>query len=173
MADGTCGRRATPRPEGDRQQMSDATRKTLATDDLAEELEPYDEDDDELGAEDEDEEKLNKQIAVTAAKLARLRGKSRSLETGQKIVLGGWLMAKIRENAKLRAYVLAQVRVDVTREADKKRLKPFLREMQKLPKPPKPEIPRPAASAPPAFERFEREPASESRPLPRRPPSDD
>lgn len=168
--------------------MSDALKPTPAKKepsdlDLAAQLEPHD-----------DETDLDQKIAAAEAKLARLRDKSRALETGQKVILGGLLLARAREDAQIRAWLLAEAQTHITREADAKRIKPLLAKLAKLPKPevqpaarqlpPLPPLPKAAtttttsgstavAAAPLSRATpYEREPLSESRPLPRPPTSD-
>lgn len=166
--------------------MSDALKPTRAKKepsdlDLAAQLEPHD-----------DETDLDQKIAAAEAKLERLRNKSRALETGQKVILGGLLLARAREDAQIRAWLLAEAQTHITREADAKRLKPLLAKLAKMPKPeptarqipPLPPLPKTAstttsglatavAAAPLSRATpYEREPLSESRPLPRPPTSD-
>ena len=56
---------------------------------------------------------LEQQIAEAEARLARLRTQSRQLENGQKIILGGMLLA-------------------ASREIDRKRLQPLLEELKAM-----------------------------------------
>ena len=191
---GTYGRRyerqtgIPPVPEGDPQQMSDAkptrTKKEPSDFDLAAQLEPH----------EDNKTDLDQKIAAAEAKLDRLRDKSRALETGQKVILGGLLLARAREDAQIRAWLLAEAQTHITREADAKRIKPLLAKLAKLPKPevqsaarqlpPLPPLPKTAtlmtsgsATAPTVaplsrVTSYDREPLSESRPLPRPPTSD-
>ena len=69
---------------------------------------------------------IEQQIAQKEDELARLRKKSRELENGQKIILGGMLIRAARENAKIRTWLLGEAEKSITREADKKRLAPLL-----------------------------------------------
>ena len=116
---------------------------------------------------------LKQKRADVEARLARIRTRERALETGQKVILGAFLLAEAREDPKVRAWLLKRAKARITREADQKRLWPLLAELSKLPVP-QPEPPaisrRPLPPPPPVT--FDREPASESRPLPRQPPSD-
>lgn len=140
---------------------------------------------------EDDKTELDQKIAAAEAKLDRLRDKSRALETGQKVILGGLLLARAREDAQIRAWLLAEAQTHITREADVKRIKPLLAKLAKLPKPeptarqipPLPPLPKTAstttgsatavAAAPLSRATpYEREPLSESRPLPRPPTSD-
>ena len=69
---------------------------------------------------------LEQKIAEAEARLARLREQSRRTENGQKIILGGMLIHAARKDAKIRAWLLAEVDRSITRDADKKRLAPLL-----------------------------------------------
>src|SRR4051794_38539606 len=73
---------------------------------------------------------LEQQIAEAEAKLARLRTQSRQLENGQKIILGGMLLAAARHDPKIRGWVIKEAGKAVTREIDKKRLEPLLDELK-------------------------------------------
>lgn len=72
---------------------------------------------------------LEQQIAEAEARLARLRTQSRQLENGQKIILGGMLLASARHDPKIRAWVIKEAGKVVTRDVDKKRLQPLLDEL--------------------------------------------
>lgn len=73
---------------------------------------------------------IEQQIAQKQADIARLREKSRSLETGQKIILGGMLLAAARHDPAMAAWVLQEAEKSVTRDIDKKRLAPLLNELE-------------------------------------------
>jgi len=73
---------------------------------------------------------LEQQIAEAEARLARLRTQSRQLENGQKIILGGMLLAATKHNMKIRAWVLEEADKAITRDIDKKRLQPLLDELR-------------------------------------------
>jgi len=75
---------------------------------------------------------LEQQIAEAEARLARLRTQSRQLENGQKIILGGMLLAAARHDPKIRAWVIKEAGKAVTREIDKKRLEPLLDELKAM-----------------------------------------
>lgn len=75
---------------------------------------------------------LKQQMAEAEAKLARLREKSRQLENGQKIILGGLLLNAAKNDARIREWLLKEAAKAVTREADKKRLAPLLDELAAL-----------------------------------------
>ena len=75
---------------------------------------------------------LEQQIAAAEARLARLRTQNRQLENGQKIILGGMLLAAARHDPKIRAWVIKESAKAVTREIDKKRLEPLLDELKAM-----------------------------------------
>ena len=52
---------------------------------------------------------IEQKIAQKEAELARLRNQSRALENGQKIILGGMLLAEARKDAKIRHWLLSMV----------------------------------------------------------------
>ena len=75
---------------------------------------------------------LEQQIAEAEARLARLRTQSRQLENGQKIILGGMLLAAARHDPKMRAWLIQEAGKAVTRDVDKKRLQPLLDELKAM-----------------------------------------
>lgn len=77
---------------------------------------------------------LEQKIAETEAKLARLRKQTRELENGQKIILGGMLLAEARREPRIRKWLIETATKEVTREADRKRLQPLLAELAELEK---------------------------------------
>ncbi|HFO7121748.1 TPA: mobilization protein [Escherichia coli] len=83
---------------------------------------------------------LEQKIADAEARLQRLKAKSRSLDTAQKVIVGAAMLARVRrpEEAQLRAFLLLLqfLRKEVTRQADMNRLQPLINELEKLPRPP-------------------------------------
>ncbi len=75
---------------------------------------------------------IEQQIAEAEARLARLRTQSRQLENGQKIILGGMLLAAARHDPKMRAWVIKEAEKAVTRDVDRKRLQPLLDELKAM-----------------------------------------
>jgi hypothetical protein len=75
---------------------------------------------------------IEQQIAEAEARLARLRTQSRQLETGQKIILGGMVLAAAKHDPRIRAWVIKEAEKAVTREIDKKRLQPLLDELKAM-----------------------------------------
>lgn len=76
---------------------------------------------------------IEQQIAMAEAKLARLKEKSRSLENGQKIILGGLLIAQARKDPTIRKWLIETAEREVTRDADQSRIFPLIHELKKLP----------------------------------------
>ena len=75
---------------------------------------------------------LDQKIARKEAELARLRQRSRALETGQKIILGGLLLNAARTDPAIRKWLIAELPSAVTRDVDRKRLVPIVAELMKL-----------------------------------------
>ncbi len=73
---------------------------------------------------------LEQKIAEVEDRLARLKKQERSLENGQKIILGGMLLNAARRDPKMRDWLLEEATRSIAREADQKRLKPLLDELQ-------------------------------------------
>ena len=73
---------------------------------------------------------VEQQIAQAEAELARLKEKKRSLENGQKIILGGMLLAAARHDPNMAAWVIEKAGKAPLREIDRKRLAPLLSELQ-------------------------------------------
>lgn len=80
---------------------------------------------------------LEQKIADAEARLQRLKAKSRSLDTAQKVIVGAALLARVRkpEETQLRAWLLPFLRKEVTRQADVNRIQPLIDELDALPKP--------------------------------------
>ncbi|WP_454770845.1 mobilization protein [Escherichia coli] len=78
---------------------------------------------------------LEQKIADAEARLQRLKAKSRSLDTAQKVVVGAALLARVRkpEEVQLRAWLLQFMRPEVTRQADVTRILPLINELEALP----------------------------------------
>ncbi|MGZ0787710.1 hypothetical protein ACXM5X_32745 [Pseudomonas saponiphila] len=77
---------------------------------------------------------IEQKIAQKEAELARLRNQSRALENGQKIILGGMLLAEARKDAKIRQWLLSMVQATVKRDVDQRRLAPLIDELAALDK---------------------------------------
>ena len=76
---------------------------------------------------------IDQKIAEAEAKLARLRQQSRALENGQKIILGGILLAEARKEPRIRQWLIDKSNELITRDVDRKRLEPLLAELAALP----------------------------------------
>lgn len=75
---------------------------------------------------------IDQKIAQHEAAIARLRTKSRALENGQKIILGGLLLNAARQDPGIRQWLLAQADQVVTRDVDRKRLAPLFAELRQV-----------------------------------------
>ncbi|MGP5371278.1 hypothetical protein ACTXN4_27990 [Pseudomonas helleri] len=75
---------------------------------------------------------IDQKIAQKEAELARLRNKSRALENGQKIILGGMVLAEAKRNPKIRQWLVDTAKATVKRGVDLKRLAPLLDELAAL-----------------------------------------
>ncbi|EHC2493657.1 mobilization protein [Salmonella enterica] len=80
---------------------------------------------------------LEQKIADAEARLQRLKAKSRSLDTAQKVIVGAALLAKVRKpgETQLRVWLLHLLKTEVTRQADVSRIQPLIDELNALPKP--------------------------------------
>ena len=76
---------------------------------------------------------IDQKIAEAEAKLARLRQQSRALENGQKIILGGMLLAEARKEPRIRQWLIDKSNELITRDVDRTRLEPLLAELAALP----------------------------------------
>ncbi len=76
---------------------------------------------------------IDQKIAEAEAKLARLRQQSRALENGQKIILGGMLLAEARKEPRIRQWLIDKSNELIARDVDRKRLEPLLAELAALP----------------------------------------
>lgn len=74
----------------------------------------------------------SQQIAELEAKIARLRSKDRSLENGQKIIMGGLLLQLARRDPKMAALVVEEAGRCITRKIDQTRIAPILQELREL-----------------------------------------
>lgn len=72
-------------------------------------------------------------IARAQAEIARAKAAQRSLETGQKVVIGGAILAEARENREVRKLLIQVLTTCVTRDADTSRITALLAELKALP----------------------------------------
>jgi len=75
---------------------------------------------------------LEQKITALDAKIARLRQRSRQLETGQKIIIGGMLINAARRDPHVREWLIKEATTNVKRDVDRRRLAPLLDELIKL-----------------------------------------
>lgn len=73
----------------------------------------------------------SQQIAQLEAKIARLKAKDRALENGQKIIIGGIVLAAARTDPSLRKWLISEA-AKVSRPADAKRLAPLIDELRSI-----------------------------------------
>ncbi|MBE8610781.1 hypothetical protein EI172_14035 [Psychrobacter sp. FME2] len=73
---------------------------------------------------------MKQQIARKQDELNRLKDKDRKLQTGQKIILAGELLAQAKDDPELARYLLNRVEGRFTRLTDQKRIAPLLDEMR-------------------------------------------
>jgi len=81
------------------------------------------------------ERTLEQKIAEATDKLNRLRQSQRKLEAGQKIIIGGMIIAEARRNKKIRDWLIETATKNATREADKNRISPLIDELKNLTEP--------------------------------------
>lgn len=75
---------------------------------------------------------LEQQIAQKQDELNRLKEKAKTLENGQKIVLGGMVLAVARKNPQFARQLLSMINSEVNRDTDKKRLENIIDELKGL-----------------------------------------
>ena len=73
---------------------------------------------------------MKQQIARKQDELNRLKDKDRKLQTGQKIILAGEVLAQAKDDPELARYLLNRVEGRFTRLTDQKRIAPLLDEMR-------------------------------------------
>lgn len=78
---------------------------------------------------------LKQQEEAAEDNLNRIKAKRIALENGQKIILGSMLITAARTDARIREWLINKSNEKVTREADKKRIKPLIEELAKIQKP--------------------------------------
>lgn len=79
---------------------------------------------------------LEQQIAQKQDELARLKEKARKLENGQKIIIGGMMLAMAKDNPLVSAKLLEWINQEVTRKTDLKRLENIIDELKETAKKP-------------------------------------
>ncbi len=74
---------------------------------------------------------IKQQIAQAEAKLARLKEKDRKLENGQKIVIGGAVLAEAKDNREFAIQLVELLQSRVTRKTDIDRLSSVIERLNK------------------------------------------
>ena len=74
---------------------------------------------------------IEQKIAQKEAELARLKAKSRKLETGQKILIGGMMLSLARNDADIAKLLLDKIRNEIVKDADKKRVESVVIELKR------------------------------------------
>lgn len=74
---------------------------------------------------------LEQKIARKEQEVAKLKEQARKLETGQKIVLGGVILAEAKKNPQVAKQLLGYINENVTRKADIDRLENVVEELKK------------------------------------------
>lgn len=75
---------------------------------------------------------LEQKIAQKEKELARLKEKSRKLETGQKVVIGGMMLSLARNDIQRAKTLLSDIKIQVNKKTDLDRLKPIIDELEKM-----------------------------------------
>ena len=75
---------------------------------------------------------LEQQIAQKQDELNRLKEKAKTLENGQKIVLGGMVLSVARKDKNFANQLLAMMKTEINRDTDKKRLENVISELKKV-----------------------------------------
>ena len=73
---------------------------------------------------------LEQQIAQKQEELNRLKEKAKTLENGQKIVLGGMVLSVARKNPQFARQLLNMIGNEINRDTDKKRLENIIDELK-------------------------------------------
>lgn len=74
---------------------------------------------------------LEQKIARKEQEVAKLKEQARKLETGQKIVLGGVILAEAKKNPQVAKQLLGYINENVTRKSDIDRLENVVEELKK------------------------------------------
>ena len=75
---------------------------------------------------------LDQKIASMEAELARIKATSRKQDTGQKVVIGGLVLAVVEHDPVLRSRLLDHVDGDKLRKIDADRLAPLIAKWRKM-----------------------------------------
>lgn len=74
---------------------------------------------------------LEQKIAQKQDELSRLKEKARRLENGQKIIIGGMMLAMAKDNPTVSKKLLDWINEHIKRKTDLNRLKSVIEELQK------------------------------------------
>ena len=74
---------------------------------------------------------LEQKIARKEQEVAKLKEQARKLETGQKIVLGGVILAEAKKHPQVAKHLLVYINENLTRKADIDRLENVVEELKK------------------------------------------
>lgn len=75
---------------------------------------------------------LEQQIEQKKDELNRLKEKKRSIENGEKIIIGGMILSMSRKNPKMAQNVLSWIASEINRDTDKKRLENIISELKQI-----------------------------------------
>lgn len=75
---------------------------------------------------------LEEKIASKEAQLNALKEKKRETENGQKIIIGGMMLAMARKNPQVARKMIDWIANEVNRDTDKKRLESVVTELKKI-----------------------------------------
>lgn len=73
---------------------------------------------------------IEQKLARNEAERNRLMAKKNSLETGQKVIIGGMFLSLAKTNTGIAKFILENANTHITRPADIKRIEPLLEELK-------------------------------------------
>lgn len=73
---------------------------------------------------------IEQKLARNEAERNRLMAKKNSLETGQKVIVGGMFISLAKSNANIAKFIIDNASTQITRPADIKRIEPLLEELR-------------------------------------------
>lgn len=73
---------------------------------------------------------IEQKIAQKEDELSRLKEKSRKLENGQKIIIGGMMLSLARKNDRIAEMILDNIKREIGKDSDLKRLETIMTELQ-------------------------------------------
>lgn len=75
---------------------------------------------------------IDQRIAQKEDEIARLKEKSRKLENGQKIIIGGMMLSLARKNDRIAEMILDNIKREIDKNTDLKRLETVMAELQSI-----------------------------------------